>query len=258
MGSSHSRPVKQTATQPMVLIPLYIYPLEGAWEPLFTLARACPKVLFVAVVNPCNGPGVESLPDASYTAAIRTMNEIPNIMPVGYVHCTYGARPLDSIIKDVDIYRGWNDNFRIDGVFIDETPSDPNTASYLKSVADHTRSTWRETLGRSAHVVYNPGVVVDRLFFDDADSVVVFEQSEQHWKTPAIQKSMEQLPPDLRSKAVVIVHTLSGDHVARLTREIRGIGLGGLHFTDEVGGGYTKWPVMWTDVAQELGGEDSS
>jgi hypothetical protein len=68
---------------------------------------------------------------------------------------------------------------------------------------------------------------------------------------------MKKLPSDLRPKAIAIVHTLSDDDAVRLVQEIRGIGLGGLHFTDEVDGGYTKWPVMWTKVVQKLGGEDS-
>lgn len=260
MGSSHTRPGGQTAAQqPFVLIPLYIYPLEGAWEPLFTLARACPSVLFVTVVNPCNGPGAESVPDACYQAALRVMSDIPNILPVGYVHCTYGARPLDAILRDVDAYRGWNDNkFRVDGIFIDETPSNPNSAGYLRSIADHTRSTWRAFLGRETHVVYNPGVAVDGVFFDDADSVVVFEQSKQHWERPDIQESMKQLPARHRPKSVAIVHSLASNvDAARLARDIRGLGLGGLHLTDEQGGGYTKWPIMWAEVAQVLGDEKS-
>lgn len=257
MGGSVTRPAKVApAEQPVVLIPLYIYPLEGAWEPLFTVARAFPDVLFVTVVNPCNGPGPDALPDASYVAVLNTLNAIPNIRPVGYVHCTYGKRPIADVLHDVDVYRGWNDTFRLEGIFVDETPSDRGTVGYLDAISDHTKSTWQTCLGRQAFVIYNPGVVVDRAFFRKSDWVVVFEQSEHHWKTRDIQASLNSLPPELRHKAVAMVHSLSGDldEAASLCRFIRLLGFGGIHLTEQLGGGYTEWPVMWATQAEGLRG----
>ncbi|KAF7539112.1 hypothetical protein G7Z17_g12500 [Cylindrodendrum hubeiense] len=243
--------------QPVVLVPLYIYPLEEAWEPLFDLARALPNVSFVTVINPCNGPGPDALPDASYCDVLHRLNSVPNIHCLGYVHCTYGTRPLDAIHADIDTYRGWNGTFQIDGIFFDETPSDPSIGlDFMRSASYYTKATWQQSLERKGLVVYNPGVVVNRAFFNAADWVVVFEQSLQHWQTPEVQDVLREVPSDLRKKSVAIVHSLSetGDDATDLTDEICSRGFGGIHLTEELGGGYTKWPVMWATVAHALAG----
>ncbi|KPM40270.1 hypothetical protein AK830_g6284 [Neonectria ditissima] len=246
--------------QPVVLLPLYIYPLEKAWEPLFDLALALPSVLFVTVVNPCNGPGDDALPDDSYRDVLQRLSSVPNIRILGYVHCTYGSRPLDAIRTDIDVYRAWNSSFRVDGIFFDETPSDPSTLEFMTTASDHTRSTWRKSLSRPGLVAFNPGVVVQRAFFDAADWIVVFEQSQTHWNTPDIQDALQQMPADVQHKAVAIVHSLTGDlgEASQLTADIRLRGFGGLHLTEQVGGGYTAWPVMWASVAHALAGDPGS
>ncbi|KAH7230952.1 Spherulation-specific family 4 [Fusarium tricinctum] len=227
--------------QPFVLLPLYIYPLGNAWQPLFDIACSIPHVLFIAAINPCNGPGTDRLPDASYAAVLQRLS--------------YGRRSLDAICRDIDVYHGWNHDLRLEGIFVDETPSDPKLLPYMSAIARYTRKKWQQTSDRSSLIVYNPGVVVDRAYFEDPNLVVIFEQSESHWRSPEIQKSITQVPLELRSKAVAIVHSLTeslGD-AARLTTEIRLLGFGGLHLTEQVGGGFTKWPVMWATVAAEIG-----
>ncbi|KAH7159651.1 Spherulation-specific family 4 [Dactylonectria estremocensis] len=247
--------------QPVILVPLYIYPLQEAWEPLFDLARALPNVSFVTVINPCNGPGPDALPDASYCEVLQRLNAIPNVHSLGYVHCTYGTRSVDAIRADIDIYLGWNDTFQIDGIFFDETPSDPSSGlEFMNTVSNHTRSTWQRSLDRPGRVCLNPGVVVDRAFFDAADWVVVFEQSQEHWQTFDIQQAMQVVPFDLRKKCVAIVHSLEDNDVdaADLTTEICAHGFGGIHLTEELGGGYTKWPAMWATVAQVVAKDASA
>lgn len=243
---------------PVVLIPLYIYPLEGAWEPLFEAAQANPHVTFQVVVNPGNGPGPDALPDASYIAAIGRLCQLPNVQPLGYVHCTYGKRDRDAIERDIDTYMGWNDEgFRVEGIFFDETPWEPVHRDLMASHTRHVRETWRRTSpGRVATVVYNPGVVVVRPYFDDADYVVVFEQSARHWKDYFLAQGLPQIPRELRAKAVIIVHTCDESQleqaVAGLTREIVNLGFGGIHLTDEVDGGYTRWPGQWRPFTDAL------
>ncbi|KAK7432309.1 hypothetical protein QQZ08_001256 [Neonectria magnoliae] len=257
MGSTSVTSAGVATDQPMVLVPLYIYPLEKAWEPLFDLALALPSVLFVTVVNPCNGPGDDALPDASYRDVLHRLNSVPNVRILGYVHCTYGSRPVDAICADIDIYRAWNGSFRVDGIFFDEAPSDPNTLDFMTTVSDHTRSTWQQSLDRPGLVIFNPGVVVQHAFFDAADWIVVFEQSQTHWNTPDIQGALQQVPADLQRKAVAIVHSLTGDlhEASQLATDIRSRGFGGLHLTEQLGGGYTAWPIMWARVAHVLAGD---
>ena len=51
----------------------------------------------------------------------------------------------------------------------------------MTTLAGHTKSTWQRGLGKDGLVVYNPGVVVGRTYFEHPDYVVVFEQSHSHW-----------------------------------------------------------------------------
>jgi Spherulation-specific family 4 len=43
------------ATQ--VLLPLYIYPLTGVWDPVYDAIAAYPDLLFRVIVNVDSGPG---------------------------------------------------------------------------------------------------------------------------------------------------------------------------------------------------------
>lgn len=238
-----------------VILPLYIYPLEQAWEPLIRAANAHTNVHFLVIVNPGNGPGPDSMPDASYRAVLRKLNSISNIQPVGYVHCTYGQRALGEIQKDVDIYRQWNSEFRLDGIFVDEVPSDPDLVPYMASLANHVHSTWRSGLDRHGVVIYNPGVVIDRAFFSDAEYIVTFEQSQDHWKTLQVAgQDTPHLPSDLYSKALAIMHTCvtADGGLEQLIEEVRALGFAGLYITEQEGGNFTQWPCTWGHLVRLL------
>lgn len=99
-----------TAPRPFILVPLYIYPAPGAWDPLYTAAarHADAGLDFYAIVNPDNGPGTAAkLPDANYVAALERLTALPNVRVIGYVHCSYGLREADEIVRDVERYAGW-------------------------------------------------------------------------------------------------------------------------------------------------------
>ncbi|KAM0325922.1 hypothetical protein ACHAQA_007227 [Verticillium albo-atrum] len=296
---------------PVVFIPLYIYPFETAWEPLRRAARAHPSLNFVAVINPGNGPGPDPRPDASYVAALHRLCALPNIQLLGYVHVTYCTRDPAAVQRDIAVYRAWNDEgkpgseggegekqdaFRLEGIFFDETPWDPCHQPYMASLARFARDAWRAGgLDRHAVLAYNPGVVVEPRWYDDADYVVVFEQSARHWATYFESQGLPQIPASLRPKAVAVVHTCSGGTDAAgaadaaalgaiahaegqgegegegerdsasegenknggastlaLAERISGLGFGGVYLTDELDGGYTRWPAMWEDVLERL------
>lgn len=241
---------------PFVLIPLYIYPLERAWERLFQVAEAHSEVRFVAIINPNSGPGQAALPDASYVAALRRLSDIPNIRTLGYVHCSYGKRPVDAIKADIDVYRGWNGCLELGGIFFDETPSDARHVQFMATLADHTKSTWQRELGKDGMVIYNPGVVVGGAYFEHPDYIVVFEQSQHHWDRSFAKQGLRHASPAARSKSVAIIHSspAEGDRVEALTRQIRSFGVAGLFVTDEQEGGYTKWPAAWERFAESTAG----
>lgn len=237
---------------PFIIVPLYIYPLEAAWKPLVDVALAHPKVHFLAVINPNNGPGQSPLPDASYLAALQEINGIPNIQPLGYVYCTYGKRSLADIKKDIDLYRGWNASFRLDGIFIDEAPSVLEHVKYMTEIRQYAEETWQSALAKSSLIIHNPGVAVSQDFFDVADYVVAFEQSESHWRSHFKTYDLHQLPQEARSKTVIIMHTCNTSHDAleQLVKDITSHGFAGVYVTEQEGGGYTQWPDSWHQLAK--------
>ncbi|KND91085.1 Spherulin-4 [Tolypocladium ophioglossoides CBS 100239] len=242
--------------KPFVLIPLYIYPLEQAWEPLFQVAATHPGVRFVAIINPNSGPGPAALPDARYMGALRRLSEMANVRTLGYVHCSYGKRPLDAIKADIDVYRGWDACLGLGGIFFDETPSDARYVPFMATLAGHTKSTWQGDLGRDGMVIYNPGVVVARAYFEHPDYVVVFEQSQDHWNRSFVRQGLQHASVEARAKSVAIIHSspTRGSKVEALARQVRSFGLTGIFVTDEQAGGYTKWPAAWTQFAEAIAG----
>jgi len=234
--------------RPYLVLPLYIYPAPGAWEPLFQAARSSPSVSFIVVVNPCNGPGAEALPDSNYQDALARLSSFSNVKLLGYVYCSYGKRLIPDVQKDIAVYSGWNSQFRIDGIFFDEVPSADEHINLMASLSHFTRSTWNQTTGKSGIVVYNPGVAVGERFYKDVDLVVVFEQSEHQWRHWYLHQNV---PVRGRDKDVAIIHSCSGD-AKSLAQEMVKMKLGGLYLTEQSGGGYTQWPQNWLDLVGVL------
>ncbi|KFG84751.1 hypothetical protein MANI_010276 [Metarhizium anisopliae] len=249
--------------RPFLIVPLYMYPLPTAWEPLLGAARTHPEVRFVAIVNPNSGPGPDALPDASYLAALDAMHAIPNICAVGYVYCSYGKRPAADVRGDIDRYARWNQHAAIalGGIFFDEMPSDLAHLAYMAGLAEHVKTTWRQETGRGdGLVIYNPGVVVPRPFFAHPDYVVVFEQSHRHWDQDAAGQQRLRLAADeVRCKTAAVVHSsrVQGGQVRDLTRGLLACGLAGIYVTDEQDGGYTQWPAVWTELTAAVAAECS-
>jgi hypothetical protein len=144
-----------------VIVPLYVYPSVGAWDPIFNMyellsprsrgyllfgsdqnsANSYPQVQFTAIVNVHNGPGDGALPTSEYSHAIQTLNSFNNVRTVGYVSTTWCARDLTSVLDEVAAYSFWGeyqDSLAIDGIFVDETPTQysPDAVAYLQSIAD--------------------------------------------------------------------------------------------------------------------------
>ncbi|RBQ72481.1 hypothetical protein VDGD_08039 [Verticillium dahliae] len=175
-------------------------------------------------------------------------------------------------------------SLRVDGIFFDETPWDPRHQGYMARLTRYARNAWAQPArggapGRDAVLALNPGVVVEPRWYENVDYVVVFEQSAQHWHNYFVGTGLPQIPHALRPKSVAIVHTVNSsssssspraygnihneaDETSALTKHICYLGLGGAYLTDEVDGGYTRWPAMWEAqlemLARANGGGSSS
>jgi hypothetical protein len=97
-------------------------------------------VEFTAILNVYNGPGDGALPNPDYSQAIETLNSLHNVRTVGYVATTWCARNLSSVLDDIAAYSFWGeyqDSLAMDGIFVDETPTQysPDSISYLQAIA---------------------------------------------------------------------------------------------------------------------------
>jgi hypothetical protein len=132
--------MSQTANSSKVLLPLYVYPHSGAWDPLYIAynpspsftsctnicsVAAHPELEFLVIINPNSGPGSAPWwPNEDYIREIPRLNTLPNVTTLGYVRATYCKRDLKDVLEDIETYaeRGQQDGIlKLDGIFVDET-----------------------------------------------------------------------------------------------------------------------------------------
>lgn len=86
-----------------ILLPLYIYPLPGAWNWVTTAIAAYPSIDFNIIVNPHSGPGpVNTFPDTHYIDGIASLNAFENVNLLGYVDTAYMHRTTQEVEAEVD------------------------------------------------------------------------------------------------------------------------------------------------------------
>ncbi|KAH7357375.1 Spherulation-specific family 4 [Pyrenochaeta sp. MPI-SDFR-AT-0127] len=204
-----------------ILLPLYIYPSPGAWDPLYAAAKAYCDVDFTVILNPCSGPCLGSLPDQVYLDEIPKLRAYPNIRTLGYVATHYTAKDIQNVLTEIDIYAKWpkttnNTKMRVDGIFFDETPStyDAEDYAYLKRASQAVRN---GTTFRDRIIVHNPGLVSpailnSKLVYQDSylnltDITVVFEETFDKWIDKDTFDPL-QSHRIRRSKLAVILHSL--------------------------------------------------
>ncbi|CAO2657841.1 Nn.00g071010.m01.CDS01 [Neocucurbitaria sp. VM-36] len=202
-----------------VIVPLYVYPSVGAWDPVYDMASSYPRVQFTAIVNVHNGPGEGALPSAEYAHAIGTLNSLNNVRTIGYVATTWCTRNLSSVLDDIGAYSFWGDynqSLAVNGIFVDETPTQytPDYVSYLQTIsyAIHDSPGLRDD-----YIVHNPGALPDPRYFDhdtsgeagptNADLRVVFENSFINWtiQGPALAEATQTYD---RTKLALFLHSV--------------------------------------------------
>ncbi|KAI7478350.1 hypothetical protein KC351_g8288 [Hortaea werneckii] len=183
-----------------ILVPLYMFPFPGAWDPLFQAAQRHPEITFQAIVNPDSGPGQESCPGPEYATALANLIAHPNIQTLGYVHtanrwdcgsngneiCTC-TQPLSALRANITKYARWpragcsssakGVRLHVDGIFIDEAPAAATDCwGYMREAATHAR----QQMPRGANTVFlNTGVRTDEAYWRIADYINVFENTKE-------------------------------------------------------------------------------
>ncbi len=154
---SESRANRPCARSHAALIPAYVPPGE-----LTELVKHSDRTRLV-VVNPDSGPGAAMQP--AYADTIARLKFAGNRV-LGYVSTGYASRDPELVRTEVALYASW---YRIDDIFLDEVASTEEALPYYTALSAFLRT------GADRLVVFNPGMVPARGYFDVADIVVTFE-----------------------------------------------------------------------------------
>lgn len=104
----------------------------------------------------------------------------------------------------------------------------------------------------TAIVIYNPGVVVDPIFYLAADYIVAFENASRQWNAPAVSQGFARLPRPLRKKSIAVAHSAAGGFVeiGQLSRKCFELGCPGQFITTRPG--YEDWCPSWPEFVKEM------
>lgn len=211
--------------QSKVLLPLYIYPHPGAWDPLYTALSAHPHLHFLIILNPNSGPGTAPWwPNTDYLREIPRLNALPNVTTLGYVRATYCKRAHGDICSDICAYaeRGRQDaKLKVEGVFVDETVNlySKEMKRYLDGIDERVKR--EDAFGGEGLVIHNPGTAVNKgLAAPGPDVTVVVETSYAHFVSKEYQEWLATSPYG-RERAAYMVHSVPEQEVEGLTRALR-------------------------------------
>jgi hypothetical protein len=162
-----------------------------------------------------------SLPDQVYLDEVPKLRAYSNIRTLGYVATHYADKDIDSVLAEIDIYARWPKvtnitKMRVDGIFLDETPStyDADDYEYLKRAGQAVRNS---TTFKDRFVAHNPGLispsilnsktVLQESYLNLTDITVVFEETFDKWLDKDTMTPL-QTHKIRRSKLAVILHSL--------------------------------------------------
>lgn len=162
-----------------VLIPFYMYPAPGAWEPLYDAIVKHIDTNFTIVINPADGPGPAVWPTGEYITVVKALNKHPNVQTLGYIDTAGGAVDNATVRMEIETYAGWSNissDLTLAGIFFDHTPyrNDNDAAAYLTNISATVRHS--DGFGGDSLVVHNPGRVPDAGVMESMPNLtVIFE-----------------------------------------------------------------------------------
>ncbi|KAL2067221.1 hypothetical protein VTL71DRAFT_1645 [Oculimacula yallundae] len=232
-----------------ILLPLYFYPYnETSWSDITASITALPQLDFHIIVAP-NLANV--FPDKNYEVALDRLNNFTNVITLGYVSVNWTGRDLADVFADINCYAAWpnhsNPNVAVQGIFFDETPSSltDETWDYMSNMTAFAR----EALGPSKHhITFNPGVPVDRAFYDLADTINVFENEWAAYNVSALNST----PSDLLARSTYLIHDVPPDEDIQdeILRDLTNANVGGILLTTQQS--YNELSGMWQALCENL------
>ena len=140
-------------------IPSYFGP-GALWT---KLGAAAPRV-GIAIINPNSGPGTALRTD--YVAQVKAA-QARGVTVLGYIHTSYGKRPIAEIKSEIETYRRW---YGINGIFLDEVTNDNSGLPYYIQCRSAVRGGHPNSV-----VIINPGTPVTEGYMAAANIVLTFE-----------------------------------------------------------------------------------
>jgi hypothetical protein len=164
LSASVKNAVQSTISVPTggIIVPLYSYP-GSDWDVVVQAKQAHPSVPIVVIINPSNGPGDSQ--DQNYVSGVDRLRSA-GVIVLGYVHTSYAARSLPSVIADINSYKAW---YAVNGIFFDEMSNVPGNEAYYSSLGSYAKSVGLSlTFG-------NPGASVPASYVGTVDCIVIYE-----------------------------------------------------------------------------------
>jgi hypothetical protein len=144
-----------------IFLPLYLYPIDSAWENITNAISEYPDPNFQIVVAPNLANGI---PDPNYITGLETLNNFTNVQTLGYVPTHWATQDLATVEAQVATCASWSnifdDNVHVSGIFFDEAPStlDGDNLSYMVNATAFPKQAFPKD---KIHITTNPGVPVD-------------------------------------------------------------------------------------------------
>lgn len=227
-----------------ILLPLYIYPMWWdadlyKWDEVAAAAR---DVEIWAIINPASGPG--GPPNSDYQRGIADLRAA-GITMLGYVWTNYGAKPIDDVKNELDIYAEHFLPLGLSGIFLDGVNSSASLIPYYAELESYAREKgfrW---------VVLNPGTTIAEEYLAQkvGDVIVIFEDNYTNFLAHTFPDYVGRYPSE---RFAILIWGVPGLAEAReaLARAQK---IGFIHCTDDTPP--NEWdtlPSFWEDWVEFL------
>jgi hypothetical protein len=149
-----------------IAVPSYFYP-GPYWD---NLNSGFPKVR-IAIINPNSGPAN----DSNYATTVLS-SQAAGLKILGYVATTYSNKPILDVKGEIDEYLSYYPT--LDGIFLDEVPTDCAQVFYYLDLYSYIRFTKNMKI-----VIINPGTQTQECYASTADIIMSFEGSYTTYTT---------------------------------------------------------------------------
>jgi hypothetical protein len=223
-------------------VPLYSYP-PTVWSTYTALGL---PDIGVAILNPNSGPG--DAPDPGYVTAYAALAD-KGTRVIGYVHTSYGARPIAEVKAEIDKYKVWYP--RVAGIFFDETgdegspAADDPTFLYYKELWDYVLATLSYP---GQYVALNPGATIAERFMTISSAIILSEDDAANYLT---HENPEWLINYDRKRIWHLIHSvLSAGQMQNLFDRARELNVGTIYITSDTLP--NPWDALSAYHAQQL------